>query len=918
MVEADIKVIDRQIKWGLLVSSIATLVLMVIAALYENVYPEWRQTRLQYAAILDEMATDERGRMLAEGFEIGLDQNVLPELHKVDRCITCHAGIDDPRMVGQSKDTPFCTHPGDFLANHPPEKYGCTICHQGQGRATLLPDAHGNVDFWPEPLLTGPMAYTSCGRCHYENDLYGGQADLYGSQFRTEQVSRGELASHVAGAENIARGKQLVIERGCLGCHKYRDRGGSLGPDITHVGEKTVHDFDFEHVEGERSVLNWMTVHFKSPTVVVPETLMPDLGLSDDEARDLAMYMVSLKRKLGASSYTPIPHPVDPQPADGNTLYLMYCSSCHGADGVGAVARAADDAESPDLEAIDRPRELITPSLRNADTLAVASDAFLRHIIDRGRSGTGMPAWGADGGLSDGEMDRLVAAIRSWEAAGPPTESIAARRGNPRYGRAMYRSRCMGCHGTAGEGGVGVSLRAPSFLAAASDELLRDTIIEGRPNTAMPSWKELSADETSHIMAHLRSWQLAAPKVDEVVDLVAQQPAPTDRAGQILYRSNCAHCHGAKAEGALGPSLHTRELLALADDRYLATAIVEGRPDTAMPAWHHFDSGGVADLIRYVRTLSRPAQAWDPPLPEESFRAGGDWDRGRILFEGTCAGCHGRHAEGGVGPQLANPTFLATATDAMLRHWISYGKLDTPMQAFLRGQPGVVELSESQIEDVITWLRYNEGRPRAVTARPGMGIPALGAETYAATCSECHGERGEGRLGSALSNPHFLRSACDGYLAATMILGRENTPMVSLARGGQGIVELNAEEVANVVAHLRSWELDPPPREPSAQESSEADQRVGQELFAGHCAGCHGNEGRDSWAPALNNREFLDAATDGYLKATVARGRIGTAMRSFGKGGGGISTLTGEQIDNIVSYIRGWAGATGESEPLQP
>ena len=813
-------------------------------------------------------------------------------------------------MADQAKDKPFRTHPGDFLANHPPQKYGCTICHQGQGRATSLPDAHGNVPFWPEPLLAGSMTYTSCGRCHYDNDLYGGQADLFGEDFRTEQITRGELASHVAGAKTIARGKQLVIERGCLGCHKYRDRGGTLGPDLTYVGDKTVHDFDFQYVKKKHTVLNWLTAHFKSPAVVVPETLMPDLGLTDAEARDLAMYMISLKRKLGNSAYTPIPRPVDPEPAAGNTLYLMYCSSCHGADGVGAIARASGNAESPDLQAIDRPRELLTPSLRNADTLAVASDDYLQYIIQHGRSGTGMPAWGDDGGLSDGEMDRLVAEIRGWQAAGPPTDSISRRRGDPHYGRALYRSRCMGCHGVSGQGGVGVSLRSPSFLAVASDEFIRDTILDGRPNTAMPSWKELSADDTSHLIAYLRSWQLATPTVEDVARLVAQQPAPTNASGRILYRSNCANCHGVYGEGALGPSLRTAEFLSLVDDRYLATAILEGRPDTAMPAWTHFSAAGVADLIRHIRT-------WypQPPKPPDPYLARGDWDRGEILFRGACAGCHGNDAEGGVGPQLANPTFLDTVSDAMLREWISRGKmatkigteLGTPMPAFLRGEQGVVEMSASQIEDIVTWLRRNQGQPRAVTARPGMGIPVIGAEVYAETCSECHGDRGEGRVGSALSNPHFLRSASDGYLAATMILGRENTPMVSLARSGQGIVELDAEQVANVVAFLRAWEHQPPPREPSAQEGSLADQRIGKELFAGHCAGCHGKTGRDNWAPALNNPEFLAAATDGFLKATVARGRSGTAMRSFGKGGGGIATLTGEQINDIVNHIRSWA-----------
>lgn len=910
MAKADIEVIDRRVKWWLLISSLATLALMIFAAFQENINPEWRKTRLQYAAILEKKADDDHGRMIADQFKIGLDQNVLPELGKVDRCITCHTGVDDPRMADQPEDSPFRTHPGDFLTNHPPQEYGCTICHQGQGRATLRDDAHGDVPHWPEPLLRGDLAYTSCGRCHYENDLYGGVADLYGPEHRTEEISRGDLASSLAGADAVARGKRLVIEHGCLGCHKYRDRGGSLGPDITYVGEKTVHDFTFEHVSGEHTVLNWLTVHFKAPETVTPGTLMPDMELSGDDAHDLAVYMISLKRKLGASSYTPIPEPVDPTPAEGHTLYLLYCSSCHGADGVGAVARMSGADQSPDLDKIDQPRELITPSLRNADALAVASDDYLRDIIFHGRSDTGMPAWGTDGGLSSREMDRLVATIRGWEVSPPPLESIAANRGDADYGRKLYRSRCMGCHGTSGEGGVGVSLRSPSFLAVASDEFLRDSILYGRPNTAMPSWKELSADDTSHLIAYLRSWQLEAPTVEAVVARLVSQPTATNAAGSIFFRSNCGNCHGVNGEGDMGPSLRTAEFLSAVDDGYLASAILKGRPDTAMPAWTHFDAETAADLIRHIRSWYS-----GPPKEFEPYLARGDWDRGQILFTGACSGCHGRHAEGGVGPQLANPTFLDSVSDAMLRQWISHGKFNTPMLGFLRGEQGVVDMSTSQIEDVVTWLRYNQGKPRAVTARPGVGIPALGAETYAEICSECHGEWGQGRVGSALSNRRFLRHASDGYLAATIILGRDNTPMTSLAAGQQGIVELNAEEVANVVAFLRTWEYQPPPRRPSEQQGSQADQLLGAELFAGHCAGCHGKQGRDQWAPALNNPEFLAAASDGFLKATVARGRGGTAMRSFGKGGGGIATLTAEEIDDIVNHIRAWASGGGDDDP---
>jgi mono/diheme cytochrome c family protein len=908
----------KGLKILLLISSLVCLLFLLLAAFEENFTAEWQKHQAAYAATLNtEAAAD--GEEPVE-FPLEVRQVYLEELGRVDRCVSCHVGIDNPSFAEAGQ--PLTTHPGDLLKHHPSDKFGCTICHQGQGRATDRDAGHGHIAHWPEPMLSGNLVYTSCGRCHYENDLYGGHSDLYGQVEPVKQVRQGDLQSFLPGADNLARGKQLVVQNGCLGCHKYRGRGGSLGPDITYVGDKTVHDLDFKNVHGDHTVENWMFAHFKSPAMVVPDTTMPDMGLSDEEAHDLAAYMISLKQKSAPAAYTPLPRAVDETPAHGDTLYVLYCSSCHGADGVGAVARMLIDADHPDLEDIDSPRELMTPSLRNADTLAVVSDDYLRYITRHGRSGTGMPAWASVGGLSDEEIDRLVAAMRDWEAPGPPTDSISSRRGNPRYGRALYRSRCAGCHGvdgwgghpgdeqwgdTIGEkwGGVGVSLRASSFLAVASDELLRDTIIDGRSNTAMPSWKELSADEVSDVLAFIRTWQTEPADRDAVLEQLAVETTPSQqsgRIGHILFRANCANCHGLDGSGALGPSLNTDEFLSLVADDYLFTAIVHGRPGTAMPAWSRLSTDDLVEMIRHLRTFNdNHRRQLDPYL------ARGDWDRGRILFRSHCSGCHGTAVEGGVGPQLVNPTFLDTVSDEMLREWISYGKLGTPMLSFLRGQQGMVDLTSSQIEDVVTFLRYKQGLSEAVIARPGIGLAPLGAETFVGACIGCHGTDGEGLVGPALSNPDFLHSASDGFLAATVILGREGTAMVAMGQGQAGIVELDEEEVSNLVAFIRNWEHEPPKTNIPRRYVTGSDPVDGQELYVGYCAGCHGLHGNEGWAPALNNPEFLTAATDGFLQATVARGRSGTAMRSYGKGGGGLAPLTGTQINNIVSYVRTWA-----------
>ncbi|MEK6239001.1 MAG: c-type cytochrome, partial [Planctomycetales bacterium] len=350
----------RRMKWLLLISSLVCLGMLLLAAFEENYQAEWRTFQHAHAARLAANAKA-KGKP-APSYAVEMRQVYLEDLDRVDRCVACHVAIDDPAFA--DAEQPLRSHPGDWLRIHSSEKFGCTICHQGQGRAVRREDAHGEVPHWPQPMLRGDMVYTSCGRCNYENDLYGGQADLYGEVSPVRFIRQGELDAGLQGADNIARGKQLTAEKGCLGCHKYRGRGGVLGPDVTYVGDKTVHDYSFKRVHGEHTPKNWLFHHFLSPEEVVPSTLMPDMNLTETEAHDLAEYMISLKRKSAPAAYTPLPRQVDATPVRGETLYAMYCSACHGADGVGAIVRdAALIKDAATANRIDIPRELITPSL---------------------------------------------------------------------------------------------------------------------------------------------------------------------------------------------------------------------------------------------------------------------------------------------------------------------------------------------------------------------------------------------------------------------------------------------------------------------------------------------------------------------------------------------------------------------------
>lgn len=137
--------------------------------------------------------------------------------------------------------------------------------------------------------------------------------------------------------------------------------------------------------------------------------------------------------------------------------------------------------------------------------------------------------------------------------------------------------------------------------------------------------------------------------------------------------------------------------------------------------------------------------------------------------------------------------------------------------------------------------------------------------------------------------------------------------MRSMIHGQEGLGQIAPDQVQDVIAYMRYWDRPDTWRKPRpVAEMSERAITAGQKNFSQYCAGCHGPNGlgeRDGpgyFAPALNNQEFLAAASDGFLLATIARGRSRTPMRPFGVGAGGIATLSAEDIFDLVSYIRTW------------
>jgi len=129
------------------------LFLSILFAVYKGNQSEWQKYQAEYKKLLIRNAKDETVKQKARSISIEIQQIYLDKLNRVDRCTNCHMGVENPLM--SDAKMPFKLHSGDFLKDHPSDRFGCTICHNGQGRATNLKEAHGagRDTHWDYPIL---------------------------------------------------------------------------------------------------------------------------------------------------------------------------------------------------------------------------------------------------------------------------------------------------------------------------------------------------------------------------------------------------------------------------------------------------------------------------------------------------------------------------------------------------------------------------------------------------------------------------------------------------------------------------------------------------------------------------------------------------------------------------------------------
>lgn len=177
----------------------------------------------------------------------------------------------------------------------------------------------------------------------------------------------------------------------------------------------------------------------------------------------------------------------------------------------------------------------------------------------------------------------------------------------------------------------------------------------------------------------------------------------TDSDGN-LYQKFCSSCHGEEGLGSSAPALNKDGLLRTVDETYFINSIRNGRPMRGCPSFDKKISADEARLLaRFIKgwqkekTLKAPAHDVSPKKTE----------RGEDLFQ-LCGGCHGLEGEGAMGPPLLDPGFLKSISDTELRRTIMWGRPGTPMKGYLKGKGGLATLTEKEIDEIISYIRYRQ------------------------------------------------------------------------------------------------------------------------------------------------------------------------------------------------------------------
>ena len=657
------------------VVSVVFLASMAIAPA-KNFFSEWRHYQHGYLSMIRNRSD---ANTLQRHFQGGIQQIWLPELGVVDRCTSCHVGLNEASLTDVATQ-PYRKHPS---IPHNLDQFGCTICHRGQGAATTVAEAHNSTLAWEQPILPAKYIESSCGQCH-----------------------RGPLP----GTPQLNQGRNLLSREGCVHCHTVKLPDGSTmkatddPPSLSHIADKTTRE--------------WIFAWLKDPQAYAPTSTMPNFKLSDDDLRDMSAFLIANSTPLPGDT-APVSTKAAADPAAGASLYgESFCASCHAVQN--AAGNMVGGNVGPELTRVGNKvkPEWLQAWLRNPR----AYDA-----------GTAMPHYR----FNDGQVATLSGfllaktdsdLLTNVHLDAPTPEQIA-------HGKRLVSDYgCASCHEIAG---IKKSENfAPELSRIGSKPVTQLIFLPGMQHT-LPDYIAGKIKNPRAFSPGLKmpQYTLTPPQIDSLTTALlslndrsyALPPSltvpakpesdyqPAGKAGKLMTDLACFSCHRINGHGGdMAPDLTwegssvQREWLVqfFKNPGTLRPALIR-----RMPRFNLTD-GEANELTDYIMTVYQSPAVDRDSMPLSGYSQG-QIELGKQLFYGkySCQGCHivdTKTDKGYIGPTLTQVGSRLTAA------WI-YQWMKNPQSL----RPGTVEPNRAM----------NDEDARALTAflisQKGGGKPEV-------------------------------------------------------------------------------------------------------------------------------------------------------------------------------------------------
>ncbi|MBI3194790.1 MAG: c-type cytochrome [Ignavibacteriae bacterium] len=556
------------------------------------------------------------------------DNNFGGKISRVERCVTCHLGVDKSGFENEKE--PFSRH-SYLLDLHPVEKFGCTPCHGGQGVALTARSAHGEVEFYHNPLLGEGTRERLCGKCHEDLEF--------------------------PESPTLSDGRSLFESSGCLGCHNVEGyvKVPNIGPPLNRIAVKVKPA--------------WLMRWILNPKSYLPQTKMPNFRFTEDEANAVRAYLLDASES--AFGGPKLPDGSDRRQRitersfdarwiqEGETIFRMArCISCHQVDGKGGT---------------------IAPDLVNITT-KVQLD-WLFDWIENPRAyqpNTKMPRYR----FTDQEILKIITYLNSLKTSeiSSEDENFAYSSGEVKRGeKLVIEYGCLGCHDPVGQEVVGgkvgadltffgdkpienfdfgdvINLRTKEAWVLSKLQNPRvfatDRIIQKMPDFG---FGKAEAKMLSTVLLGLTEERLPEPFIQK--RRTVNDNAPLGEFRKLVDDLNCLTCHRIYGlGGTLAPDLSYEGSRAnaewlkefLRNPTTLRPTLVERMPKFNLPE-HEIDI-----IVNYMKTV-----LINNNIPSDFLNgtkiSKEEIEKGRKLYyeKYRCQSCHQVNYEGGtMGPEL--------------------------------------------------------------------------------------------------------------------------------------------------------------------------------------------------------------------------------------------------------------------------